>query len=64
MGIVYLPKQPPDPRRQGTCPQCMAMQGERCFQAPKGGVHRRRLTANGINPADVPGLKARSRSRR
>lgn len=73
MTVVRIPRQKPDPRRQGTCPKCFAMQGERCMAmrgersfhgAPRGGVHRERLKANGIDPAMVFRKKNRSRRQR
>ncbi|WP_326615279.1 hypothetical protein OG949_41015 (plasmid) [Streptomyces scopuliridis] len=73
MSIVRLPKRQPDPRRQGTCPKCYAMQGERCLDRPntppRKGVHGERLKANGIDPKTLPPYrgsgsgKKRSRSK-
>ncbi|GGU52185.1 hypothetical protein [Streptomyces violascens] len=51
MTVFRVPRQPPDPRRQGHCPVCQAFQGERCFGRVANGVHRKRLEANGIDPA-------------
>ncbi|MFE0106423.1 hypothetical protein [Streptomyces sp. NPDC059009] len=57
------PVRPPDPRRQGYCPTCQALQGERCFGRVANGVHRKRLEANGIDPVTLP-PPPRARKRR
>ncbi|TSB32004.1 hypothetical protein [Streptomyces benahoarensis] len=64
MTVFRLPRQPSDPRRQGRCPKCQAMQGERCFDRPKNGVHGERLHAHGIDPKSLPPLRTASRRRR
>jgi hypothetical protein len=61
MITLRLPKQPPDPRKQGRCPQCQAMQGEWFFDRPRNGVHRQRLEANGIDPKTLPPRQSRRR---
>ncbi|MGP3990775.1 zinc finger domain-containing protein [Streptomyces sp. 3N207] len=58
MTTFRVPRRKPDPRRQGTCPKCYAMQGEPCRARPglrpRNGVHTERLKANGIDPKTLP----------
>lgn len=58
MTTFRVPRRKPDPRRQGTCPKCYAMQGEPCRARPgvrpRNGVHAVRLKANGIDPKTLP----------
>ena len=57
MTTFRVPQRRADPRRKGRCPKCQAMQGERCFDRPRNGVHPERLKANGIDPKTLPPLR-------
>ncbi|GAA2358910.1 hypothetical protein GCM10010246_55980 [Streptomyces cuspidosporus] len=64
MTTFRAPRRRPDPRRKGRCPKCQAMQGERCFDRPRNGVHPERLKANGIDPKDLPPLRGPADSKK
>jgi hypothetical protein len=76
MTTFRVARQKPDPRRKGRCPKCFAIQGELCVamrgeravgsrvKRPRGGVHRERLTLNGIDPATVFGKNTKTSGQR
>ncbi|MDQ8706086.1 hypothetical protein RCO28_26960 [Streptomyces sp. LHD-70] len=64
MTVFNVPRQSPDLRRQGYCPTCQALQGERCFGRVSNGVHSKRLERNGLAVTSLPPMPGARRRRR